>query len=549
MPNKIPKKKNNGFSMVEVLIAIAIFAILLIPIISGIIRSMNRTTDAKTLQYRNEFAENVMEYVKEESLENILRGKHLSSLGSYVEGDTSKSITAKAILHNEAGKSLDNSLKFVEKLEKSKVLTRQVVDSDIDNGEVGDARETYAYEDYWISGNVRLGTKHEPYVYKMLVTNKGYAEKEASAGYVNPNNLALGVVEDIDYNKIALINGTIANYDSAVSNAFLTKKIEILKEIDPDWYEMYTSQVTAPVLFPNDTATRQIIIKVSGSESAGYTVTCSLDYKDNGGTTNRANVKAKLDAENFHIEYTPFEFSYDADNEVEEWDDATDQMVTKTVAKLPNIYLMYNVCLYNDMYSPDDYIVFDTSDLTDNTEVNCYIIQTAERYSSNLTDANPELADLNDAMQENEDNGLTNSKLYNNRTKLAGVSKREDVRIHLAATTSSNLKNLNVYHNFDIAGTISDVNRKSSKVYYNSLQANPLGSLLNTAYKPLITYDAGGKIITDQSVKSFESLNKASEESRGLYEVSIWIQEGTDPSTIDTSKSPTMTATKGGDES
>ena len=122
MPKKIPSKNNNGFSMVEVLIAIAIFAILLIPIVSGIIRSMNRTTDAKTLQYRNEFAENVMEYVKEESLENILRGKYFASVGSYLESDPTYTMASHATFYKEAGKPLDKSLDFAKDLSKAKIL-------------------------------------------------------------------------------------------------------------------------------------------------------------------------------------------------------------------------------------------------------------------------------------------------------------------------------------------------------------------------------------------------------------------------------------------
>ena len=547
MPNKIPRKNNNGFSMVEVLIAIAIFAILLIPIISGIIRSMNRTTDAKTLQYRNEFAENVMEYVKEDSLENILKGAYLDSVGSYVDGDATKSVKASANFYNEVGKPLDKSLDFAKGLQAGGYLTYTTADSDIDNGEVGDAKETYPYEEYWLKGNIKLGTKHEEYAYKMLVSNKDYAKKEADESYVNPNNLALGVVEDIDYNKIALINGTIANYDTAVSNAFLTKKLEILKEIKPDWYEFYTSQVKTPVLFPKDTATRQIIISVSGSEDKGYKVTCSLDYKDNGGTPNMADVKKKLDAENFHIEYTPFEFEYKPEKVVKRTDE-NGKIVNKTVAVLPNIYLMYNVCLYNDRYSPDDYIVFDTSGMEDNTSINCYIVQTAERYSTNLTNANDNLKALNNAMQANEDAGMSNSKLYNNKTKGEGVSKREDVKIHLVAKKGSKLDNLSVYHNFDISGTNTDVNRKSSKVYYNSIQTSPLGSLSGSNYVPLVSYNASGDIINTDSVRNFDSLNKAQEESRGLYRVSIWVEKGKNFDSIDTTKSPTMSATKGGDE-
>lgn len=508
--------KNRGVSMVEILISIAIFAILMIPIVSGIISAMHNTTQAKTLQYRNEYAENLMEYVKEESLVNILDGDYLSSIGSY---DNNVSID---FYKDTSTLGYDSNLKAIVDLAKTKSWTLNETTSDITSG-VGADRVYYPYENYMISGKVKLGTEHTTYSYKMQVSNKYYAEKEASSSYANPNNLALGIVEDIDHTKVALINGTIANYDTAVSNAFMTKKLEILKRVDPTVYDQYINQVEDVTLFPEDTATRVITVKVSGSEKTGYKVTCSLSYKDNCET--RDNVATELG--DYTIEYVPFEYNYPVDSNTGK-------------AELPNIYLMYNVCLYNGKFAADDYIVIDTSDVDvglgvdDNeTEVNCFIVQTAETYSQNLTDANPT---------------LNNSKiLYNNRIS-AGGDTREDTNIHLLATMGSKLKNLSVYHNFDITPN-ADVNKKSSKVLYKNTDTL-LTNGLTGSYVALVAYTGGtSEIDPANSVAHFASLDSAKEENRGLYEVKLWLVESDNINDVDTSKSPVMTGTKGGNES
>ena len=65
------KKENRGFSIVEIVIAVAIFAIMMIPIGNAIISSLKDSSDAKELQYRNEFAENALEYVKSASMNEL----------------------------------------------------------------------------------------------------------------------------------------------------------------------------------------------------------------------------------------------------------------------------------------------------------------------------------------------------------------------------------------------------------------------------------------------------------------------------------------------
>lgn len=536
------KKTNRGFSMVEILISVTVFAILMIPIVSGIVAALNRSTAAKDLQYRNEFAENLMEYVKQDSLENIITGNYFSSIGIY---DEKNDVT----FYVEPGKT------YAPKL--SKVLTAASTAASsktiniTDNGSTtlwAEDKKTkkktfFPYETYGFSGVVRLGTKHTPYVYKVEISNQYYAEKEMNEKYVNPNNLALGVVEDIDYTKIALINGTIANYDSAVTEAYTIQKANALKQHDPDQYQVYMNQIDGGDYFARDSATRMTAVIVKGSESTGYTVQNKLVYHDNN-ESNRLQGAAQTALKDYYIEYTPYTYTYEVDP-------ATGK------AFLPNIYLMYNVCLYNGVYSADDYIVVDMSGVTDDTPVNLYVVQTASTYSQNLISAD---ASLSATVSK-----WANKNLYNTNTTDSTIG-HDNVRVHMLATSGSDakLKNLSVYHNFmKPTGTYTDNTTNNVVLYMKGEEFTGINNAGRTttvktetglfgyknesdpvwSYIPL--YD-GSNVAGSAKV---EALNQAKQEARGLYRVNIWMEEGEDPAHIDTSKNPIITGTKGGNES
>ena len=80
------RKSNKGVSIVEILIALAVFIILLVPIVSSVITGMKTTTSAKELQYRNEYVRNLMENVKEVPLSVLdtpaLAEKYFKDMGA-----------------------------------------------------------------------------------------------------------------------------------------------------------------------------------------------------------------------------------------------------------------------------------------------------------------------------------------------------------------------------------------------------------------------------------------------------------------------------------
>lgn len=498
--------KNKGFSIVEVVIALAIFAILMLPIVSSLAGSMKNTTKAKTVQYRNEFTENLMEYAKETPLDDLLTPGYLESIGSF---DVNRSST------------LNQTLKVSDPADPTG-------NTKIDTGK--------EFDTYKIKGSVNLGTQHKKYSYVMEISNAKYAEKEyKDPTYTNPNDTNLGVVEDLDHTKVALINGTIANYDKAVANAFLAKKIEILREKSPEKYEQYISSENQVDIFSEDTASRVITVKVKGNINDGYVVSCILTYHDNSTISldNGGNMSAYLTDD---IVYTPYAAKFD---------------------KLPDIYLMYNSCVYNGAYADTDYIVFDLNEMDDapgkEPEVNVFVVETAESRSSTIADV------LNKPNGEN--------LIYDKADLTHGTRERNDVKICMAATYNSKLKDsngeslLHIYHNFWTKENPNKTGYLLEQTGNNKKNEFIFGD--GVSYKYIVKDSNGNDVEKEHTDKliglltdntkykalvpdaTIGHLNEASQENRGLYTIKIWMSEG-EIDKVDTNAEPIITGTKGG---
>lgn len=444
------KKKNTGVSIVEVLIALAIFMLLMVPIVQGIRASLRTTTLSKETQYRNEFAENLMEDIKATQI-NELAGKGYTKTGTK----------------------------------------------------------------YTAQGTTKLGTEKTDYAWRVELDSSHY-----DTAAFNVNNLSYGIIEDMDYRKVALIDGTIYNNDVTAAQTLKSKKLQKLKETDPVGYEQQM-QGTGTNIFAGDRGYRMITIEVSGSESVGYTVRCIMRYLD---------TNAMLGDDNY-VEYIPF---------------------SQTYKEKPNIYLTYNPCYYIDGYSMDDYITIDTRGLgvLENMDVNLFLVEVAEKYSQNII--NSGISDIDNT------NTLYNSTVYN------GVN-RDDVNIHLAtirslgASGTAFLEKINVYHNIgmntytDEDGNVQDkINKKSDidKLWYDATK-NVVDSVFdlfidrhNKEY-PLDRIDAIP--LQDDTGKgaNVNDVNAAVKGDRSLYKVKIWLQEGT---TVDVTEDPVLEGTKGGNE-
>ena len=78
------RNKNKGFSIVEIVIAIAVLTLLLTPIVKQLAQTMRTNRIAKEQQYANENAQYVLEYIQNTPQEVMLD----DTKDVHVQGDT-----------------------------------------------------------------------------------------------------------------------------------------------------------------------------------------------------------------------------------------------------------------------------------------------------------------------------------------------------------------------------------------------------------------------------------------------------------------------------
>lgn len=544
------KFHNKGVTFFEIVIAVAIFAILMCPIVAKLIEAMKISDSAKVAQNKYELAENLIENVKNSS--DFMPEQTVAATSTALP---EYSLT-KATTNSFLTEITDGSVTKYPNSSDSTVHVAKYKQSDGTETEI-------PYSDYVLTGKSKVGKQKKDCYYAISVSNEGYAALQSEGKLVdNPNNSTLSTIENLDANKVALINGTIGNYDSTVTNAFMSQKLDILKVGDRNRWEQYTKQQAEIVAFPNDTVTRVIEVSIksdNGDKASGkrkYTVTCKLRYMENTNIKLKDGIYAGKSLKEYlePIEYVPYEKTF--------------------TGKLPHIYLMYNPCLYNSNYMAEDYIVLDTSQM-DPTEaddakskVEMYVIETAEQFSDTAAAAYKE------AYKEVTGNDVSDAAtkyLMNNKT----IRDRSDVKINIigATTATSNAsKYVTIYNNFNI-DPATDMNLPDTVSSYASLPNNsPLKESLDKAYQDGLT-DNNKKnsnvVLTNQypndmlenahptyyemSTRQIKKLESAKSAASPLYDVKIYLSDTafdtSDYSSLQAqlkSMTPTISGTKGG---
>lgn len=221
------RKTNKGVTIVEVLVALAIFLVLMVPLVSSLVTSIKTTDSAKVTQSRNEFAQVLMEDVKNAPIDD-LRSTALAS--SYFDGSQDVKVT---------------------------------------NGSDGD---------FDIEGSTFIGTEGKKYSYYIQVHKENHSD-------------TYGIMEDLDPTKVAIMPVTFSNYDSVAIESIITQRIndEMSSRLgDADNGTIFknddTNDKDTVSSYRNTTASRYVTVTVKGSKSAGFDVSCKLTYIDNGAS-------------------------------------------------------------------------------------------------------------------------------------------------------------------------------------------------------------------------------------------------------------------------
>ena len=82
------KNKNKGFTLIEIIIAIAILTVLLVPIMRQFTQTLETSRRAKELQYINENAAYVLEMSQRTDLSNIASGSDAADVADDIKINT-----------------------------------------------------------------------------------------------------------------------------------------------------------------------------------------------------------------------------------------------------------------------------------------------------------------------------------------------------------------------------------------------------------------------------------------------------------------------------
>lgn len=271
------KKRNKGFSLIEVIIGVAILTILLTPVIKQLVQTLNTNRRAKEQQYANESATNVLEYAQKTSFEDL---KKVGTSGDiYVTDYQEKQRECEIYIYDKTTgdiKSIDDYSKV-----SGNKITYNVNTYKLNSVELGSKRTkylrtlllddlankiaSYEFEDKTVIGKkngLRVaydpseaidisGIKSQGYQYTSEGSVVKYSE-DGSDTYVSgilctlnqadkiiddPNESTVGSMLNLEASQVALVNGDSTNYDKQAQDDLYAMAVAYVKENYPERYE------------------------------------------------------------------------------------------------------------------------------------------------------------------------------------------------------------------------------------------------------------------------------------------------------------------------
>ena len=390
------KSNNKGFSLVEIIIAAAIFAILIYPITNALITATKTGTKSTKKQYAVEKAEEIMENFKVADINGNVNipDDNGTKTYSFSKGtSTSKSITlpnSKKAVYSDTTYTC-NDVSIGKSFE---TYTCQV--------DVNDAAYQVLKNGYVLTG-----------------LDGGATFKSDESGAIQTNATESGTIRNLDSKQSAIIIGatynvaaTGSNLDNLAYQYFLDAKLDVLRKYDVQ----YNHYLSGGGTFDEDHFQKNTKIKISKLGST-YTVECYVEYTDYT-TVSVNNV------------YKPTTLYGDGIVYKQEFTNG-----------LPPIYLLYVPAIYNGSYCTTDTITVDNSGISEDAKV--YVFET----TAELGDTYKKI--IREQFKVSNVDDLT----YTNESK---NTKMSDVKVRLKLAAGAKATNLNVYANFDFDNENSD---------------------------------------------------------------------------------------------
>lgn len=415
------KRNNKGFSLIEIVIAMAVLTLLLTPIIKQFAQTMKVSRQAKEQQYINEEASYSLEEAQVTPTKEYEQ-KYLDYVAANPEYTFATGTdTVQCQLVDASGTEINlvdgngnalkdaagNTVNYIEytvesytlknvRLGYKNSLFNKVVSIDNLATQVRGCKNSA--NDMGLSIKYNM-TEAELPTEEYTLTNEGSAVKRDANGNVisvvveestyvgNPNDTNLGNMHDLDYEKVALINGTATNFDDMAETALFSLAMDKLKEVDyasweqgilhQDGDSILQQQGYSPVI---KKLTKLYVDKLSDTNGEYYLVKCDVYYHCNYTLSSAGN-------ETENLSYNVFSQKFYTD-------------------KCPDIYFQYQPFVsemtnsggtYTVKYAENDYILIDN--YVDDVKLYLYkpnkdAINIAANGSASACDANYELKDF-----------------------------------------------------------------------------------------------------------------------------------------------------------
>lgn len=458
------KTNNKGFTLIEIVIAVAILSILLTPILKQFANTLETSRKAKALQQANETAVYEMEEFQTVTKEE-LDDKY---------GDPTVHTDMVVRLLDTDGMEITSTLKYSAyeyKLDDRKIGAKQDVYSNV-----------VVLDD--LSNKIRAyggesATKHYKVAYNLTdadlgkfgtgftLTNEGSIVEYNDAGFVtaivctdknangtpvsyveNPNEVNLGNMHNLDKNAVALVMGGTSSFDSEAFSALFSKAMDHLRELDYEsWQQALLNVDNESILSQDSMNNSKRLIKIYADKAVDsttgkdcYIVKVDVYYDYNYSLVVKGEKKS-----DFHdmVSFTVF----------------SQKFFTK---EPPEIYFEYQpYCISganskNAIYQTNDYILFDN--YVDECKVYLYKpYKDQQNYDANI--------DNYYKMVDTDGDGTPDSK-EEYYTYYTDKAKTQKVKIHLAS------KNSNTALSLDSDGNVLDTDAMDRVYVFTNLDVN-----------------------------------------------------------------------------
>lgn len=379
------KTNNKGFSLIEIIIAVAILSILLTPIIHQFANSLETSRKAKALQEANETAVYEMEEFQSYSKEKLDEKYAADDPGNVTQHE----VEVKLIDMQDDTADVDHPTKTIKynvykyKLPDCEIgakkdkYTNVVTLDDLASKVRACGGEGSGTTNYKVAYDLTESTRAK-YGDDFKLTNEGTVVRYNAEGFIdavvctsrNPggsavqyvedaNDTNLGYMQDLNKDTDALVLGGISSYDSEAYSALFSKAMDHLREVDPrSWKQALLNKDNESILTAQSDANTDRLIKIHMDKE-------TKDDKD--------IYSVKVDV------YYYYKYSLHPSSSNEEIKDTNgnqfEDIITYTIfsqkfytekdsGKVPNIYFEYQpYCVSgqdaNVIYKENDYILFD----------------------------------------------------------------------------------------------------------------------------------------------------------------------------------------------